>query len=100
MSGIVKNVNFNNMSDSKTKYWETHSTALINTRRLKDINDPIVENVKNMLTLRSKIGITKYDTTLEDSKLSTLEWLQHLQEELLDGACYIERLKKDLNERK
>ena len=88
------------MSDSISKYWETHSTASINTRRLNDINDPIVENVKNMLTLRSKIGIAKYDTTLEDSKLSTLEWLQHLQEELLDGACYIERLKKDLNERK
>jgi hypothetical protein len=86
------------MSDSITKYWETNST--INTRRLKDINDPIVEKVKDMLSLRSKIGITKYDTTLNDSKLSTLEWLQHLQEELLDGACYIERLKKDLNERK
>tara|TARA_Y100000361_G_C11147064_1_gene338686 strand:- start:760 stop:894 length:135 start_codon:yes stop_codon:yes gene_type:complete len=27
--------------------------------------------------------------------LSILEWLQHLQEELLDGAVYIERLQDD-----
>lgn len=87
------------MSDSISKYWERDYSAPVNTRRLRDINDPIVERVKEMLTLRSKIGIAKYDTTLNDSKLSTLQWLQHLQEELLDGACYIERLKKDLDER-
>jgi len=87
------------MSDSISKYWEKDYSTSLNTRRLKDISDPIVENVKQLLTLRSKMGITKYDTTLNDSKLSTLQWLQHLQEELLDGACYIERLKKDLNER-
>lgn len=87
------------MSDSISKYWERDYSAPVNTRRLRDINDPIVEKVKEMLTLRSKIGMAKYDTTLNDSKLSTLQWLQHLQEELLDGACYIERLKKDLDER-
>ena len=94
------------MSDSISKYWERDYSAPVNTRGLKgfnvylsDINDPIVERVKEMLTLRSKIGMAKYDTTLNDSKLSTLQWLQHLQEELLDGACYIERLKKDLDER-
>lgn len=87
------------MSDSISKYWERDYSAPVNTRRLRDINDPIVERVKEMLTLRSKIGMAKYDTTLNDSKLSTLQWLQHLQEELLDGACYIERLKKDLDER-
>lgn len=87
------------MSDSISRYWESDDTinSRFHTRRLNDIKDPIVENVRNLLSVRSKMGMVKYDTTLEDSKLSTLEWLQHLQEELLDGACYIERLKKDLN---
>ena len=87
------------MGDSISSYWNRNDTSgkPSNTRRLKDISDPIVESVKSMLTLRSKVGIAKYDTTLYDSKLTTLQWLQHLQEELLDGACYIERLKKDLD---
>jgi hypothetical protein len=86
------------MGDSISSYWNRNDTngKPSKTRRLKDSIDPIVESVKDMLTLRSKIGIAKYDTTLYDSKLTTLQWLQHLQEELLDGACYIERLKKDL----
>jgi len=90
------------MSDTITKYWESNDTSNngFHTRRLNDIKDPIVENVRNLLSVRSKMGMVKYDTTLEDSKLSTLEWLQHLQEELLDGACYIERLKKDLTQNK
>jgi hypothetical protein len=88
------------MGDSISSYWNRDDTngKPSNTRRLKDISDPIVESVKSMLTLRSKVGIVKYDTTLYDSKLTTLQWLQHLQEELLDGACYIERLKKDLEQ--
>lgn len=88
------------MGDSVSKWWtmnESHSEKPRVTKRLKDIGDPIVEDVKNLLTVRSKVGIAKYDTTLYDSKLTTLQWLQHLQEELLDGACYIERLKKDLD---
>lgn len=88
------------MGDSISKWWtmnESCSEKPRVTKRLKDVSDPIVENVKNLLTVRSKVGIAKYDTTLDDSKLTTLQWLQHLQEELLDGACYIERLKKDLD---
>lgn len=88
------------MSDTISSYWSSDDTTGLPskpTQRLRDVSDPIVENVKRLLTVRSKVGIAKYDTTLEDSKLTTLQWLQHLQEELLDGACYIERLKKDLD---
>lgn len=88
------------MSDTISSYWNSDDTTGLPskpTQRLRDVSDPIVENVKRLLTIRSKVGIAKYDTTLEDSKLTTLQWLQHLQEELLDGACYIERLKKDLD---
>jgi len=89
------------MSDSISSYWSRDDTSgkPIKTKRLMDIQDPIVESVKNLLTVRSKVGIAKYKTTLYDNNIDTIQWLQHLQEELLDGACYIERLKKDLHER-
>jgi hypothetical protein len=34
--------------------------------------------------------------TLDRKDLSPLEWLNHLQEELMDATLYIERLKKEL----
>ena len=58
--------------------------------------DKNVENVVSQLREREKRGLNKYGVNTERTDLSTLEWLQHLQEELMDGAVYIERLKKDL----
>jgi hypothetical protein len=40
-------------------------------------------------------GFRKYGTTTERTDLSLLDWLQHLQEELLDAAVYVERLKEE-----
>jgi hypothetical protein len=42
-----------------------------------------------------KAGIKKYNTTLERNDLSTLEWLQHAQEEAMDFVLYLERLKHE-----
>ena len=44
---------------------------------------------------RSSVGIEKYGTTLDRQDLSTLEWLKHLQEELMDATLYIEKLKQE-----
>jgi hypothetical protein len=33
-----------------------------------------------------------------DRNVSTLEWLQHLQEELMDANVYIEKLKNEMKE--
>ena len=51
----------------------------------------VIEKIRN----RAEIGLKKYGTTMARKDLSILEWLQHLQEELLDGAVYIERLQDD-----
>jgi hypothetical protein len=61
----------------------------------KVTTDPIVESVINQFKTRSEIGIKKYGTTLERNDLSTLEWLTHLQEELMDATLYIQRLKQE-----
>jgi hypothetical protein len=58
--------------------------------------DSIVESVVKSYKQRSKVGIKKYNKTMDRNDLSSLEWLQHLQEELMDATLYIEKLKKEL----
>ena len=61
--------------------------------------DKIVEEVMAKYRQRSEVGITKYGTTLDENKATLIEWLTHLQEELMDATLYIEKLKSDLNEK-
>ena len=57
------------------------------------IKDTIVESVVKQFKERSEVGIAKYGVTLDRDDLSTLEWLINLQQEMMDGILYIEKLK-------
>jgi len=59
-------------------------------------SDTIVEDVINKFRKRSEAGMLKYNTTLDRTDLSTLDWLTHLQEELMDAVLYVEKLKKEI----
>ena len=59
--------------------------------------DKNVENVVKQLRDREEEGLLKYGVNTERIDLSTLEWLQHLQEELMDASVYIEKLKSEIN---
>ena len=59
---------------------------------MSHIQDTIIKKVIDKLSSRSQVGIEKYGTTLDRDDLSTKEWLQHLQEELMDACGYIEKL--------
>lgn len=48
------------------------------------------------LDQRSQMGLDKYGTTLDRDDLNVSEWLQHLQEELMDATLYVERLKSEI----
>lgn len=56
----------------------------------------IEEQVVDFLRTRAETGKKKYGVTMERNDLSFLEWLQHLQEELLDAAIYVEKLKEEV----
>ena len=56
--------------------------------------DRFVQAVKNKFEQRSQTGIKKYNTTLEREDLSLFDWLNHLQEELMDATLYVEKLKE------
>lgn len=57
--------------------------------------DANVTAVQALLATRAERGFAKYGTTTERSDIDLLGWLQHLQEELLDAAVYVERLKRE-----
>ena len=60
--------------------------------------DKNVEKVITQLRDREEEGLRKYGVNTERKDLSTLEWLQHLQEELMDASVYIEKLKSEMKE--
>lgn len=59
-------------------------------------DDPIVSAVIRKMYQRSQVGIKKYGTTMERKDLTQAQWLVHLQEEMLDGAIYCQRLLLEL----
>lgn len=61
--------------------------------------DKYVQAVKEKFEQRSQTGIRKYNTTLEREDLNIVDWLNHLQEELMDATLYVERLKASYAEK-
>ena len=62
----------------------------------KTINfrDPVVERVVDKFVGRSDVGYKKYGVTLEEDPSEILEWLNHLQEELMDAVLYLQKAKE------
>jgi hypothetical protein len=63
---------------------------------INKMKDTIVESVINQFRERSEVGIKKYGTTLNRTDLSTLDWILHAQQELMDGILYLEKLKQTI----
>ncbi len=59
--------------------------------------DPVVQSVIEQFQKRSEIGQKKYKTTLEGNNLPFLDWVQHMQEELMDAILYLEKMKRTFN---
>ena len=58
--------------------------------------DSVVKSIVNKFLERSIFGKKKYGTDLDRKDLTTLEWINHAQEELMDGILYLEKLKQEL----
>jgi hypothetical protein len=80
----------NNMSDKMWTQTTTNDT-------IKE--DSIVEAIRTQLKDRSEVGIRKYNTTLDRTDLSLLDWLEHAKQEALDFALYLERIKREVKEK-
>jgi hypothetical protein len=59
-----------------------------------EFRDPVVKRVVNKFVSRSDVGFEKYGITLEDDPSKMFEWLNHLQEELMDAVLYLQKAKE------
>ena len=57
--------------------------------------DSIVSAVIAKFEARAKMGKEKYGTDLDRKDLKVSDWIQHAQEELMDGILYLEKLKQE-----
>ena len=58
--------------------------------------DKIIKSVIDKFLERGELGLKKYGTTLDRDDLQTLDWINHAQEELMDGILYLEKLKQSI----
>jgi hypothetical protein len=63
-------------------------------QKIIDFRDPVVERVVDKFVGRSDVGYKKYGVTLEEDPSEILEWLNHLQEELMDAVLYLQKAKE------
>ena len=55
------------------------------------IPDSIVEKIREEMFIRAEMGFKKYNTTLDRTDLSVIDYLQHAKEEAMDLALYLEK---------
>ena len=63
-------------------------------QKIINFRDPVVERVVDKFVDRSDVGYKKYGVTLDKDPSEMLEWLNHLQEELMDAVLYLQKAKE------
>ena len=61
-----------------------------------NVPDTIVAVVVKKFLDRAALGKAKYGVTLDRTDLKPHDWIQHAQEELMDGILYLEKLKTQI----
>ena len=60
-----------------------------------EFRDPVVHRrVVDKFVSRSDVGFAKYGVTLEQDPSEMFQWLNHLQEELMDAVLYLQKAKE------
>ena len=64
------------------------------------VTDRVVTSIINQFVQRAQFGKAKYGTDLDRKDLTTLDWIEHAKQELMDGILYLEKLKQELSVKK
>ena len=64
------------------------------------VTDTVVTSIINQFVQRAQFGKQKYGTDLDRRDLTTLNWIEHAKQELMDGILYLEKLKQELSVKK
>ena len=87
----------NHLKKVDPEKWDAIVQRMKDKERKHNTMDKNVEKVITQLRDREEEGLRKYGVNTERTDLTSLEWLQHLQEELMDASVYIEKLKNEIN---
>jgi hypothetical protein len=79
-----------NISKINDNIQKTLKEITITTENTDSVVFSIIEKIKS----RADVGMEKYKTTLDRQDLSTVDWIIHAQEELMDAILYLEKLKQ------
>ena len=87
-----KELNFSDLEDDKTNDWTWEKNY--------DFRDPVVSRVVDQFVKRSNTGYDKYGQTLDSERRKGVknlsDYLQDVQEELMDAILYIQAAKEEL----
>ena len=62
----------------------------------KFVVDTVVASVIAKFERRARMGNQKYGTDLDRTDLEKIDWIEHAQDELMDGILYLEKLKQEI----
>lgn len=65
-------------------------------KRKIDKTDSIVDSVIDQFVERAKFGKEKYNTDLDRTDLSILDWLTHAKQEHMDAILYLEKIERTI----
>lgn len=60
--------------------------------------NPVLREVNELLQNQTAKGLAKYGTTVNPMDYTTIKWLKHYREEMIDGAVYATIVIKKLEE--
>jgi hypothetical protein len=58
--------------------------------------DPVVNRVIDKFIDRSGEGMERFGVSMEENNAPVREWIEQAQEEAMDLALYLERIKKEI----
>ena len=98
MSDLMSNLR--RLADQQKSPYIERAIARIELLEAAQSPDKNVEAIRSSLLDRSRVGFKKYGVTTERADLELVDWLRHLQEEMLDAAVYVEAAIKRINDAK
>ena len=95
MENDFKKVDFDDLEDDKTNDWTWEKNY--------NFRDPVVSRVVDQFVNRSNTGYDKYGQTLDSERREGVknlsDYLQDVQEELMDAILYIQAAKEELKDK-
>ena len=95
MENDFKKVDFDDLEDDKTNDWTWEKNY--------NFRDPVVSRVVKQFVDRSNTGYEKYGQTLDSERREGVknlgDYLQDVQEELMDAILYIQAAKEELKDK-